>query len=118
MKKQNTISWRTATVAAAATMTALLLIINPAHAAAKEQVCTVFFRATVGGQPAMRPTTIRVMQSGIVVMDIKGHSATTKNLACWGNYTAYVTTTVNDKKLTRTRTFTVLNTSNIIVAMD
>ena len=115
---KNTISWGTATVAAATTMTALLLIINPVHADAKEQVCTVFFRATVGGQPAMRPTTIKVMQSGRVVMEIHGHSATTKELTCWGNYTAYFTTTIAEKEVTKTRTFTVLTTTKAIVAMD
>ncbi|QTR47492.1 hypothetical protein J9253_06035 [Thiothrix litoralis] len=173
MKTQNTMSLKSALTGAAATATALLLIINPAAAAAKfadnklpviiktecsvflnrehciytfedgttkteikplgtrpenfpapkktaasDQACTVFFRATVGGQPAMRPTTIRVMQSGIVVMEIHGHSATTKELTCWGNYTAYFTTTIAEKEVTKTRTFTVLTTTKAIVAMD
>lgn len=106
-------------------MRKLILLITLLSALATSQAqsatptCTATFLATLAGGPALKPTKLTIRQNGVIVLEAKTSSATIKTLQCGKTYVATVSTDVTPQQtVTRTRTFTLLISSRVFVAMD
>jgi hypothetical protein len=94
----------------------LLAALLSVSAAADADSCKVLFSATVGGQPALKPTTVEFRKAGKneVFLKKEQHSFTTRELTC--DEVFVVTAKIGDVK--RSRSFYVAKIVNVIISMD
>jgi hypothetical protein len=97
-------------------LAALLSISCVSAAAADDDSCKVLFSATIGGQPALKPTTVEFRKAGKneVFLKKEQHSFTTRELTC--DEVFVVTAKTGDVK--RSRSFYVAKSVNVIISMD